>query len=545
MAILKKIGRRTRRQKPDLIAGYHQPGWLSRHRKLAIFAIFTILFFYSALFLLIGRFLLVPFMLPIALIFLLIIWALPERDVIPDRLLERLFIAFMVAQLIWPNYLALSISSLPWITAVRLIGLPMALMLLICLSQSQQFRDRMKDVLFTTPTLAKMFLLFIGIALLSLAFSTDRGASANHLIVAMISWFAIFFVALVVFARLENVEKFVWLIWIATIFWIVLGMWEWQTSRVPWAGRVPSFLKVEDEVVQRVLNGTVRAASGIYRVQGKYTTSLGMAEFMAMVTPFLIHFCLSGRTFLIRLAAGLTVPMIFVTIIATDSRLGAVGFFLSLLGYLAIWGIRQWKHKAGSLFGPAVTLGYPVIFMLFIVATFTVGRLRRMVWGTGAQSFSTEAREVQLEMGIQDVLARPWGYGSGRGAEALGFTNQAGVLTIDNYYLSVALEYGVIGFVAYYGMFLIGIVRGARVGIEETDPRRMWVIPAALSLANYFVIKSVFSQQEGHPLAFALLGMIVALIWASPHKNVPTFSGLVSARPNFPTYRAAKDGGGR
>lgn len=94
-------------------------------------------------------------------------------------------------------------------------------------------------------------------------------------------------------------------------------------------------------------------------------------------------------------------------------------------------------------------------------------------------------------------------------------------MTIDNYFLSIALDFGVIGFFVFYAIWLIAIFRGGRIGVEETDYTRMWMIPAVLSLTNFFVIKTVFSQQEGHSVPFAILAMVVAMIWASPHRNIP------------------------
>jgi O-Antigen ligase len=497
---------------PDVLASYTKPGWLSRHRKLVLTVTFVVLFFYSAFFLLIGRFLIVQFTAPLAILAVLIIWALPERDSIPDKLLYKFFIAFMAAMLFWPNYLALDLPTLPWITAARLFGVPMVFLFLICLSQSTAFRGVIKHALATNPTITKMMIVFTALCVLSVGFSTSPSLSANHLIIALVNWVSIFFISLWVFSKSKNVERFVWLLWGTTLFWCAMGFWEWWYSQVPWAGHIPSFLAVEDETVQKILTGSARAATGLYRVQGKYTTSLGMAEFMALMTPFLLHIMLEARKLIVRIAAGMTLPVVFWIIIATDSRLGAVGFLLSLMFYLLFWGARRWMHDRESLFGPAVTLAYPILFMLFIVATFTVRRLRNMVWGGGAQQASNDARQAQMEMGIPDIMSRPWGYGIGRAGETLGYQNGAGILTIDNYYLSILLEIGILGFFVYYGMFLVAIVRGGIRGMRDTDETTLWVIPAVISLANFVVIKSVLSQQEAHPLVFAILGLVVALL---------------------------------
>jgi hypothetical protein len=39
------------------------------------------------------------------------------------------------------------------------------------------------------------------------------------------------------------------------------------------------------------------------------------------------------------------------------------------------------------------------------------------------------------------------------------------------------------------------------------------LIPISVMLLDFIVIKSVFSQQDNHPLVFMALGMLAALLW--------------------------------
>jgi hypothetical protein len=47
--------------------------------------------------------------LPILILSLLVIWALPDGGTGPVRVIERLFFAFLVLLLLWPDYLALDV----------------------------------------------------------------------------------------------------------------------------------------------------------------------------------------------------------------------------------------------------------------------------------------------------------------------------------------------------------------------------------------------------------------------------------------------------
>ena len=141
-----------------------------------------------------------------------------------------------------------------------------------------------------------------------------------------------------------------------------------------------------------------------------------------------------------------------------------------------------------------------------------IGRLRALVWGTGAQQASTDGRADQLASGIPMVLSHPWGYGIGRAAETLGYRDDD-LVTIDSYYLSIALELGIVGFILYYATFLLGIWQGAKASLVQDDENGAWIVPIAIALVNFVVIKSVLSQQENHPFAFLLLGAAVGMTY--------------------------------
>ncbi len=527
--------RRRRRESAtplNALAGYSRENVFQRNRKKLAVLLFFVMLFYMLVFNLLGRFIAVYLLAPLGIPLLLIIWALPDTGRAPVRLLKGLFFAFLGALMFWPDYLAFELPGMPWITMLRLVGLPMVLVLLISLSVSKDFRGEMKEILGSQPAIFKMMVTFTLLAILSLAFTKNMPHSFNKLVIALVNWSAIFFVSCYVFSKPGNVRRFAVLLWVAVVFWAAMGFWEWRISHVPWANSIPSFLKIEDDSVQRILAGAARSATGMYRVAAKFSTSLNFSEFLALATPFVLHFSLVARRWQLRVAAMVTLPVIFWTIIRTDSRLGMVGFLMTFMIYALFWAASRWRQDRESIFGPAITLAYPVIFAVFLAATFLVGRLRIMVWGSGQHQASNNARFAQLDGTIPHVLHQPWGYGIGMGGQTLGFVSPSGVLTIDSYYLTAILDYGVLGFIVYFGMFFTGIFKGLRKAIEVPEDETLWIAPASTALAVFVIVKAVLSGIENHPLAFALLGMVVALLWRTerqPESATPAMKLPVSA----------------
>lgn len=536
-------GRRWRRKRAipvvaeAVMAGYvHEAGGM-RNRLLLLILLGATAFIYGLVFALSGTYVLMQLLAPFVVMAGLIIWLLPDTGRAPVRLLDRLLMTFVAVVIIWPNYLALALPGMPWITMIRLVAVPLAIVMLICLSTSKRFRSEMAEVLAAAPILWKLLAGFTFIAFLSVGMSRDMGTSLNKLIVAQLYWTLIFFSACYALSKPGRARAFVYVLWIGMLVVAVIGVQEWRHQVLPWAGHIPSFLKVEDELLSKLLGSAARKGSGIYRVKSVFTTPLGLAEYLALSTPFLIHLVVTAKRLGFRLAAAGSIVLAFYVIGKTDSRLGAVGFFASFLLYLLAWGAMRWRNQPDGVAGRVIVLTYPAVFCAFIAASFFVRRLEVMVWGSGAQQASSEARKAQIAKGVPQIFSHPWGYGMGQGADTLSFANQAGVLSIDSYYLLIGLEYGVLGFLIYYGMLAAAVVIGGRYALDAKSDETKFLVPIVISLIVFMVIKSVFAQEGNHPVVFAMLGAVVALVYRVRQEQQGAMPHAIRLRPRSKASR--------
>jgi hypothetical protein len=481
--------------------------------KIALFVtLIVISFAYGFYFFLTFPYMVVPLSIPLGLLAALVIWSLPPGDYAPVGALTPLFFVFTAALFLWPNYLAVALPGLPWLTLLRVIGLPTALILLVCTSVSEAFRKRVANSLAADRWVTRALVIFIVLQAISIAFSSTKGVSVSKFTVAQTNWTAMFFLSCFVFSFPGMVTRWVWLIWGMAIVLCGIALWENHLGHVPWADHIPSILRIEDPAVQRTLAGAARAATGIHRVAATTTHPLIFAEYLGLVVPFAVHFALQRYPIYARVAAALSIPLLFFVVLLTDSRLGLGASLLSIVAYFLFWAALRWRQTRKSLFAPAIVLSYPLIFAAFMAATFFVGRLRNEVWGNGATQASNDSRMEQWTTGVQRVLHQPFGYGIGRSADVLGFTNGEGTLSIDTYYLSIVLEYGLLGFVVYFGMFLRAIYIGGRAGISQhASGELLLLIPLTISLVNFVVVKSVLSAEANHPMVYMMLGAVMAL----------------------------------
>ncbi len=497
--------------------------------------------FYGFAYALYTPYLILMFSIPIAIPAVLVIWALPDTERAPTRLLEAMFWGFLISMIVWPNYLAVALPGLPWITVARLFGWPLDFALLISLSVSKTFRTELNQTIHSVPWLWRILAAFLVLQFFSIALSSRVGEGINQFLVALSTWTAMFLTTSYVFRKPMQGERFAAVLWGAALVVCAIGIVEVRHEQVPWAGHIPKFLKVEDELVSQILQGGRRAATGIYRAQSTFSTSLGFAEYIALALPFVLHFIIGAYRWQIKFAAILTVPFLIYTVLLTDSRLGVVGCVLALLIYPLFIGASRWIRDRHSLIGPAITLAYPAFFCAGIASTFFVGRLRAKVWGNGPQTASNQGRIEQWQMGIPKILSHPWGHGIGTGGIALGFVTQQGEATIDSYYLLILMEYGILGFILYFGAMLLVIVYAVKYAYiaKSGDRDYQFLVPIAIALVNFFIIKSVFSNVGNHPLIFMMYGIVAAFVYRIQQENAAHSAPVVALTPAAPPPQAA------
>jgi uncharacterized membrane protein (DUF485 family) len=475
-------------------------------------ALFGVL--YGAFFALVAPYLIVPIIVPLVIILALAIWVLPDARSAPARTLSTLLGAYLLALALWPVYLAISLPGLPWITVSRLIGAPLLLVLLYAVSTSPQFRESVTRATSAGRWITVAFLVFLAIQVLSVALSKHASDSFTKLINSQFAGTSIFLVSIFVFQQQTPRRRFAHLVWFAAVVMALIGLEEWREQHILWAGHIPSFLHVDDQVLVNYLRGSHRPYTGTYRAQSTASTSIGFAEFLALATPFVLYFLDPSEKMRLRLMAVGSLCLLFAGLIVADARSGLIGFCLSVLSFGLAAGLRAWRTHKGSFIGIAVSLSYPAVMVTAIALSFMSHAIRVKIWGGGAQAGSTEARVVQMRMGLPLVAGNPLGYGMGQGAGVLNYRLPGGQVTIDSYYLSLALDYGVMGLTAFAAFIGLSAFSAGWMAFKPrpTSPENRFYLAIFQSLLAFFVIKSVFSQQDNHPVVFMIIGLLLALL---------------------------------
>lgn len=457
--------------------------------------------------------------IPFIILALLLLWLLPDGAQAPDRALWRLFLIFTAVTFLWPNYLAIALPGLPWLSMRRIFGLAMGTVFLVSLASSRRMREEIVNAMQSLPVLRNLIVAFFVVQTLSVIFSVYPVFAYKHWFNSQYAWTVVFFLSIYLFLRPGHMLGWAKLIGIAAVIISLIAIAEQRNQMVLWANHIPPFFKIEDEIINRILNPNFR--SGQYRAQAIFSVSLAMAEFLAMAFILLLHRFLGNVSSRERIALFAALVVTVAGIAMSGARVGFVGLVVGLALYFMIWGYRRYRESRTDVIGAALTYGYPALLALATTLILTVDALRFRILGGGGTQMSNEGREVQFDMAPPVILRRPiFGYGGGRGADALGYTTPSGGVTIDTYILSIVLDYGVVGFLIFYGAILYAGIKIATILFNLSNKPQSaeeeeigYLLPLAVMLAQFLFIKTVLSQEENHSILFMMYGAIFALYW--------------------------------
>jgi O-antigen ligase len=249
-------------------------------------------------------------------------------------------------------------------------------------------------------------------------------------------------------------------------------------------------------------------AAGSNRLWSTFSNPLTFSEYLVLSFPLAVYLLGYASKRWQRILGFIASTASIAILLYSHARSGLIATALVVASLVVVFGfkaIRQKRSLGFSLIG-----AFAIIILIFAIIG-SVGVFVDMVVGrNAAESGSSMARIVMLERGSILTMASPiLGYGPGRAALTLGFLPGITQLTIDNYYLSVALETGFPGLLLFLGMLGYLIFKGAVVGATNSgiDSARVIVLVSALS--GFATIRSVLSLTHNFGVLFLLIALLV------------------------------------
>ena len=488
-------------------------------------------------------------MTPFFIVIAIILWMLPDVGGVQINRIQSLLVAFIGYSVAWPNYVAFNLPGLPWITPTRIALFWLVSVFVINFSSSREMRDALRDSVSEMPGFMKVFWFYWLATTVAMVFSDDFAVSINRYINNQIYWTMMFFATALAASRAGFVMRLSKMLLYTTVIVLIYSLYEVWVERVIWVDHLPSFLKIDPEVLQSVMDAQSRAGTDIYRARGPYVVALYFSEFLSMAFPFFVHSTAQERRFwpfVLLLAAtfGMMVLMYM-----TNTRSAMIGMIVAIVAYPLFIAAQALARKRRSIVGSAIIYGYPAVLVVVALIVQFWNRAHVLVLGGGQHQSSSDARSAQWEMMWPKLATHPLGHGVGRGNTMLGFLSPSGKGTVDSYYITVMMDSGVLALPLFILLFLVPAIAGFYYFRTAKTPEMKLLAPFALGLVNFSIIKSVLSTENTVPLAFVFIGCIVGLVYqhkrpsrtvaapaapaaqpilSSPRRPVPALAGRVA-----------------
>jgi len=452
-------------------------------------------------------------LLPIILLFLLALWLAPDVDPMLDRAIVGSLVFFFYVALLWPEYIAFNIAGLPWISFQRLAMFAVVLLTAYALATSSRMRGEVRDIFTSQPLM--MWLLIGWVILQTLMLAVTGFKVASRWTHYMLVWNFLFFVSAWASSKPGVPLRLARVIIIASAVTGVLALLEVRNEAPIWVDNIPGFLGINPSLLDN-LSARHDRGDGVYRARSIWVTSVNYAEFISVFVPFVLHAVFYPKSPLRMFFAIMLVILLLSVALLTNARTAMIGMLLGTVLTILLWTVRRFRTHAPErdLIAPAFLWLYPFAAATTAVAIMLHPRLREKFIGGGQHQGSTDARGAQWDMAIPRILNNPFGYGMDQVGVQVPYTNRGGFPTVDAYPINLLIEYGVLGFLIFVGIFFTAIFLAVRVYLRaDDDEDELLAGPAAIAIFSFLIARIVLSAEGAQFYVFALAGMILALAW--------------------------------
>jgi hypothetical protein len=455
-------------------------------------------------------------MLPVLGLLGVVIWMLPDADAhsrgeVQDLPFMPVLLAFVASIIVWPSYIAVVIPGLPWLTPPRIVLAVMLSLMLIYYPQHSRSRHQVVEILSYDRTLISLFLLYelLNIVVLPLAPSATETLSFWTLQDTMN--FSAVIMAAGMMHRPRNFQIIYAVITCAAIYSMLVAVLENYMQIPPWADHIPSFMRIDDEWLARILSPQARIGDTRYRIRSTFPVVLYYTLYLSLVLPMVLYAItrMRGRY---RILGVAVLVLVLHTAWFANARTAIIALIVPLAAFSVLVLMRS--LRSGGTRRDVLKFGIQAALILMFTGMMggvlaTSHTAQMYVIGGKQHAGSDDARERQWANARAQLASNPIGIGLGNSIEKVGI-DVRGRKIVDSLYINMLVDLGVLGFIAYFGMFLRCAWLGIRCFLRAANEVEEYAGAAAIGLIGYTINCSVVSNTDSAYLAFLFCGLIVA-----------------------------------
>jgi hypothetical protein len=439
------------------------------------------------------------------LVMILMAAILPSHLDAPGGFLRGMLAIVLVVSVVWPNYVTYKFGSAPGISPTRLVYWGLITLWSFWLMASPPLRNHLFAQLGQFKWLHAVLIAYIVWSLVTAAFSVSTVYSTYYLVKLLLGGYLFYMIVLSILRDADDVERVITWIVVAAALVSLIGMAEGFRRANLFAGIFPTDPEQLETLEWIVLD---KSRSGAYRVASTFSHPLAFAEYLTMCLPLAAYLCLNGQTRMRVFIGYSAVPLILVGLYLSRTRSAFITAAVVAATLIVIAGVRAASQRKNFFVAVAGAFAIAAVITASIAG---VGILTELAVGREtAERGSTNARIYMMARGSSLVAEEPvTGYGPGRAGITLGALPGHVIITIDNYYLSVALETGLLGLALLMMSLAYPITVGLFRGLTYPGRTGWLALALASGILAFAIERSVLSLTNNLDFSLMLTGMLM------------------------------------
>lgn len=441
------------------------------------------------------------FFAPLALIGFI---TLPRGKAAPKSIIVIALPIAIALMPLWPTYLHLKFGPLPIITPSRLILYALSLVWLYDMTASPLRRGQFFAAIKRTHILSACVFGLFALSALSVPLAEGKIVAGQEFIRHAVIWLLPFCAFATYVRSFQDLKRVLAALVLAAALSSGVAIVEVLTQTLM-AAKLSPF--ISDDAVWLQIAQDQKIRDGVFRAQASHTHPLSLGEFLTFCGPLALGLCACsrGRVRIFWIGAA---GVIFLGVLATSSRAAMLASIIGSGSFLVLLVLRFLSKPRHFRFRPLAGFA---MFCFIAVSPVVLYGAHKIIVGDESISAanSTQSRLDQIEQAWPKIAKRPLnGYGTGRAARIIGYWGLT--LTLDNYYLSLAVDNGLGAPILFAATIMVAGLTFRRRIIGRAPPGfGAILLGLACSFAAFFLTRSIISQTGNLNFMFPLLGAIV------------------------------------
>lgn len=420
----------------------------------------------------------------------------------PKKLLLYTLGGLVFFSITWPRYVFLSLGSLPKVNPFNLSHLLAFLLIFFVLLLNPKFSRKYSTCVSNNKFVFSSVLFLLIWQLISSIQSTYYPFTLSAFL-SILVLYTFFFIG-IAFAALDSAPAiFFRLLIVSTIVVIFFGLLELLIQKNPFANFISYDLNgYESVLIQNITSEKLRAGS--HRIQSVFTHPILLAQYLVGVIPVVCGIAFLSKSLFKKFFYSFIVIASLFLLYKTGSRSGIFSLaitmaYMILMIWLRalIWG--KTSKLVAVFFLPIFLFSIPIVYL----------SLNELVIGHSQEEYQSSQYRVQMLVNAVHALRDDWvfGFGSGTGVLKAGIKSTSGLISIDSYYLSLALEGGYLATILFICIFLYTFIKSSVFSLKERGNTGFELVLLNSATLGFFLVFSILSTMHNLTLYWILISL--------------------------------------